>query len=180
MSGFEIREARPEEYVELGELTARAYLALGADGAPGGYDDELRDVTSRAAVCPVLVAVDAAGTVLGGATYVPDRGNPMCEHDVVRHSIRSRRERLLDEADKGAGFRTDQTPGGKHRPQVDRRQCPVGQHAHDLATRQFRAKHPFGGDRQPQVGHHRRTDTLGRRQPDAWRQHHGDLDAVAP
>ena len=80
--GIEIREARPAEHAVLGDLTASAYLALGDGGAPNGYDDELRDVASRAALAPVLVAVDDDGTVLGGCTYVPDRSNPMCEHDV--------------------------------------------------------------------------------------------------
>jgi GNAT superfamily N-acetyltransferase len=82
MSDVRIREARPDEFAELGELTASAYLALGDGGAPGGYDDVLRDVAARAAVCPVLVAVDEDGTLLGGCAYVPDRTNPMCEHDI--------------------------------------------------------------------------------------------------
>jgi len=77
-----VREVLPQEHAALGELIAAAYLALGDGGAPDGYDAELRDVAGRAAVCPVLVAVDTDGTVLGGATYVPDRSNPMCEHQV--------------------------------------------------------------------------------------------------
>lgn len=77
-----VREVLPEEHAALGQLIAEAYLALGDGGAPHGYDAELRDVAGRAALCPVLVAVDADGTVLGGATYVPDRTNPMCEHEV--------------------------------------------------------------------------------------------------
>jgi GNAT superfamily N-acetyltransferase len=79
---IEIREARPDEHAALGELTASAYLALGDGGAPNGYDDELRDVAGRAGLAPVLVAVDDDGTVLGGCTYVPDRTNPLCEHQV--------------------------------------------------------------------------------------------------
>jgi GNAT superfamily N-acetyltransferase len=82
MSDVRIREVRPDEFAELGELTASAYLALGDGGAPGGYLDVLRDVAARAAVCPVLVAVDEDGTLLGGCAYVPDRDNPMCEHDI--------------------------------------------------------------------------------------------------
>ena len=77
-----IRDVRPDEHAALGDLIAAAYLALGDEGAPDGYDDQLRDVASRAAVCPVLVAVDDDGTVLGGATYVPGPDNPMCEHSV--------------------------------------------------------------------------------------------------
>ena len=77
-----IREVRPEEHAELGELTVAAYEPLGDESAPDWYHDELRDVARRAAICPVLVAVDDDGTVLGGAAYVPGPDNPMCEHDV--------------------------------------------------------------------------------------------------
>jgi ribosomal protein S18 acetylase RimI-like enzyme len=72
-SGFTIREVRPEEYDVLGELTVRAYSALpGANDL--GYHAELRDVARRAALVPVLVAVDDGGRVLGGVTYVPGPG----------------------------------------------------------------------------------------------------------
>ncbi|MDQ6795163.1 MAG: GNAT family N-acetyltransferase [Chloroflexota bacterium] len=70
--GFEIREARPEEYQAAGELTVIAYAALGETDI--GYAEELRDVASRAGVVPVLVAVDPDGTMLGTVTYVPGPG----------------------------------------------------------------------------------------------------------
>ncbi len=77
-----VRLATPDDYAPLGDLIADAYQALGEGGAPEGYVDALRDVEGRAACCPVFVAIDTDGALLGGATYVPDRTNPFCEHSV--------------------------------------------------------------------------------------------------
>jgi ribosomal protein S18 acetylase RimI-like enzyme len=72
-ASFDIREARAEEYEAAGELTVLAYAAL--DGETDvGYVPELRDVATRAAAVPVLVAVDQDGTLLGTVTYVPGPG----------------------------------------------------------------------------------------------------------
>ena len=76
--GFAIREIRPDEYAALGEVTVRAYAGL-LSPADTEYIGELRDVGSRAAAVPVLVAVDGDGRVLGGVTYVPGPGTPMSE-----------------------------------------------------------------------------------------------------
>jgi GNAT superfamily N-acetyltransferase len=71
--GFSIREAKPEEYAALGELTVEAYRTVGETDE--GYFPELRDVAERAAVVPVLVAVDErTGAVIGGVTYIPGPG----------------------------------------------------------------------------------------------------------
>lgn len=75
---IEIREVRPEEWAVLGDLTVEAYVAVGEVGHPD-YLEHVRDVASRAAVCPVLVAVDPAGRILGGVTYVPGPGTPYSE-----------------------------------------------------------------------------------------------------
>ena len=75
---FTIREIRPEEHEALGEVTSRAY-ADELSPHDAGYFDELRDVAGRAAVVPVLVAVDVDGRVVGGATYVPGPGTPLSE-----------------------------------------------------------------------------------------------------
>lgn len=68
---FTIRAARPDEYADLGEITARAYLDDGLldFGADDPYLETLRDVAARAAGSEVLVAVDADGTVVGGVAY---------------------------------------------------------------------------------------------------------------
>lgn len=69
---FTIRAARPDEYADLGEITARAYLDDGLldFGADDPYLATLRDVAARAEEAEVLVAVGAGGGVLGGVAYV--------------------------------------------------------------------------------------------------------------
>ena len=76
----EVREVRPEEYAALGDVSVAAYLTVGEDGHDG-YLDFVRDVATRARICPVFVAVDDAGTVLGGVTYVPGPGTPYSESE---------------------------------------------------------------------------------------------------
>ena len=73
---FTIRPARPEEFDQLGEITAAAYLDDGLldFGADDPYLVLLRDVRSRARHAEVLVAVDADETVLGGVTFVGEPG----------------------------------------------------------------------------------------------------------
>ncbi|MFJ8359218.1 GNAT family N-acetyltransferase [Streptomyces sp. NPDC093984] len=75
-----IRQATPDEYATLGEITARAYLQDGLldFGESDAYLDELKDVAGRAAAAEVLVAV-ADGHVLGGVTFVPAGGGPMAD-----------------------------------------------------------------------------------------------------
>ena len=67
---MKVRVVRPGEYQALGELTAAAYTGLVSDG----YLVDLRDVDDRAEHAVVLVALDDAGGVLGGVTYVPGPG----------------------------------------------------------------------------------------------------------
>jgi ribosomal protein S18 acetylase RimI-like enzyme len=75
-----IRPVRPEEYERLGELTVAAYHSL-PDVMPHQaiYDERLRDVATRARTSCVLVAVDPAGELLGGATYVSGPDDPYSE-----------------------------------------------------------------------------------------------------
>ncbi len=69
---MDIRRVRRDEHRVLGELTVAAYAAIDpAVVEEDGDAGELRDVGSRVAEAEVLVAVDDAGTVLGGVTYVP-------------------------------------------------------------------------------------------------------------
>ena len=56
---FTIREIRPDEYEELGEVTVRAYAAVPGDDID--YHPQLRNVARRAGRIPVLVAVDPTG-----------------------------------------------------------------------------------------------------------------------
>jgi ribosomal protein S18 acetylase RimI-like enzyme len=65
-----VRPAAPADYEAIAELTVAAY---GADGQLEGdhdYDTHLRDVAPRAREGQLLVAVDAAGLVLGSVAYV--------------------------------------------------------------------------------------------------------------
>ncbi|RZB14941.1 GNAT family N-acetyltransferase [Streptomyces sp. F001] len=73
-----IRQAVPDEYELIGEITAQAYLQDGLldFGESDEYLVELKDVAKRAAA-DVLVAV-ADGHVLGGVTFVPS-GGPMAD-----------------------------------------------------------------------------------------------------
>jgi ribosomal protein S18 acetylase RimI-like enzyme len=67
-----IRPIRPGEHTELGRITVEAYRQLSGGDPLGSYEDELSAVSHRATDSVVLVAVDGAGDLLGGVTYVPD------------------------------------------------------------------------------------------------------------
>jgi ribosomal protein S18 acetylase RimI-like enzyme len=77
VTGLEVREAQPDEYEPLGELTVAAYATL-PGGGEDGYAGHLRNVRRRAATCPILVAVED-DRLLGGVTYVPGPGTPWSE-----------------------------------------------------------------------------------------------------
>jgi GNAT superfamily N-acetyltransferase len=78
-TGFTIREARPDEFERIGEIAVGAYRQL-EGSAVDGYVDEIRDTAARAAVVPVLVAIEGDGTILGTVTYVPGPG-PLAESE---------------------------------------------------------------------------------------------------
>jgi ribosomal protein S18 acetylase RimI-like enzyme len=79
VTAFVVREARPEEYAALGRITVDAYREAGETA--DDYFPELADVAGRAALVPVLAAVeDDTGRLLGTATYVPGPG-PFHEGD---------------------------------------------------------------------------------------------------
>ncbi len=94
-----IREVRPEEYAALGDLIVAAYRIVGE--LDPGYLEHVHDVGARAAVCPVLVAVDPGGRVLGGVTYVPGPGTPYSE--VEREGEAGFRMLAVDPAAQGLG-----------------------------------------------------------------------------
>jgi len=100
---FVIREIRPDEFEALGEVSVAAYRTVGAADYPD-YLESIRDVASRAAACPVLVAVDEAGRVLGGVTYVPGPGTPYSETEAVGEA--GFRMLAVDPAAQGRGIGT--------------------------------------------------------------------------
>jgi ribosomal protein S18 acetylase RimI-like enzyme len=76
-----VRPVAPDEHAIAGEIVASAYLDYPEVATDAAYLAELRDVAGRAAVVPVLVAVDVpTGTVLGTVTYVPGPG-PLAESE---------------------------------------------------------------------------------------------------
>ncbi|MGW0826492.1 GNAT family N-acetyltransferase [Streptomyces sp. NPDC002845] len=96
-----IRQARPDEYDALGEITAQAYLGDGLldFGESDGYLGELKDVAKRAAAAEVLVAVER-DRVLGGVTFVPS-GGPMA--DIARPGEAEIRMLAVTPASRGRG-----------------------------------------------------------------------------
>lgn len=77
---MKIRDARPDDYEQIGQLTVDAYNDINPHAMGGGYDEELRDVARRARDCAVLVAVDD-GDVVGAVTYVPGPDTSLSEFD---------------------------------------------------------------------------------------------------
>lgn len=96
-----IRQAHADEYDDLGEITAQAYLQDGLldFGESDWYLGELRDVAKRAAAADVLVALDG-DRLLGGVTFVPS-GGPMA--DIARPGEAEIRMLAVDRAARGRG-----------------------------------------------------------------------------
>ncbi|WP_461078779.1 GNAT family N-acetyltransferase [Streptomyces deserti] len=96
-----IRQATPDEYDTLGEITAQAYLQDGLldFGESDEYLGELKDVAKRAAAADVLVAV-GSGQLLGGVTFVPS-GGPMA--DIARPGEAEIRMLAVARAARGRG-----------------------------------------------------------------------------
>jgi ribosomal protein S18 acetylase RimI-like enzyme len=86
MTGVTVREALESELDAAGELVARAYGGIAVpDGHVAdyaGYLGHVRNARGRSRDCPILVAVDEAGALLGCVSYVPDAANPFAELEV--------------------------------------------------------------------------------------------------
>lgn len=76
--GFTIRQIRPSDYDRAGEIAVEAYRRIETNL---DYVDEIRNAGERAAVVPVLVAVDGDGSLLGTVTYIPGPGTPLSERE---------------------------------------------------------------------------------------------------
>lgn len=79
MSDLVVRNAHPDEYERVAELTIAAYRTLERDHLEDGYDEQIRDVRSRAANTDVLVALDHDGRIVGACTFVTEPGSPWLE-----------------------------------------------------------------------------------------------------
>jgi ribosomal protein S18 acetylase RimI-like enzyme len=74
---FLIRPIRSEECRALGEVLVAAFRSLAQPMPdPEGYERDLRDVWRRAQTTCQLVAVAAAGEVVGGGSYDDGPGSP--------------------------------------------------------------------------------------------------------
>ena len=73
-----IRDARPDEYQRVGELTVAAYRALSVDHLWGGYDDGILDTAGRAKQADIIVAVHD-DAVVGAVTFVTDEQSAWAE-----------------------------------------------------------------------------------------------------
>lgn len=98
-----VRPARPDEFGALGALTADAYVSAGQldPVTDHPYLSVLRDVAARAAHAEVLVAVDPAGTLLGGVTFVAGPGGPYA--DLARSGEAEFRALAVNAAARGRG-----------------------------------------------------------------------------
>ncbi len=97
---MEVRAVTPEEHEALAQVTVGAYRALLGPDLGHDYAAELADVSGRAALVEVLVAVDDCGRILGGITYIPGPG-PMSWFD--RSDQAGMRMLAVDPAAQGRG-----------------------------------------------------------------------------
>lgn len=75
-----VREARPDELTQVGELTVEGYAVDGYLDDDHGYAETLRDAAARASAGTVLVAVDRDNRVLGAvALFTRDAGPEFAE-----------------------------------------------------------------------------------------------------
>ena len=74
VSGVVVRDAQPEEYDRIGEITVTAYVADGFLRGDSEYADELRSAARRAREAELIAAVEVStGDVLGSVTLcLPD------------------------------------------------------------------------------------------------------------
>ena len=68
-AGITVRDARPDEWAEVGEVVVAAYEHAGLV-SNDGYLAHIREVEDRATAARVLVAVDEDDRILGSVTYV--------------------------------------------------------------------------------------------------------------
>lgn len=113
MPDVEIRLIEPSELEEVGELTARTYLA--EDMAGEDYAEVLRDVETRAAHATVLVALLDGG--LAGSVTVATRGGRYAEGYEAGTAII--RMLVTDPVFRGAGVGTALVQAALDRARAD-------------------------------------------------------------
>jgi ribosomal protein S18 acetylase RimI-like enzyme len=123
-SSITIRPIRPGEYEALGEMTVTAYRSLPYEMPHQDiYDVQLRDVTRRAQISCVLVAVSPAGELLGGVTYVSGPEDPYAEE--LNDGEAGIRMLAVDPARQGSGVGQALTRACLERARADGRRRVV-------------------------------------------------------
>ena len=115
-----VRLARPDEHAAIGRIADEAYAVYREVAGDDAYRAELRDVAGRAAVCPVYIALDEAGSPIGTATYVPGPDNALAEDE--REGEAGIRMLAVDPAARGRGAGTALTRALVERARADGRE----------------------------------------------------------
>ena len=145
---MKVRPAEPADYAMLGALTVAAYRAVpGYIGEPA-YEDELRDVGTRAVAVDtaVFVAVADDGAVLGGVTYAASPASPQAEFDDPEAA--GFRMLAVDPAGQGGGAGAALVKAGVERARADGRRriiihsTPWMTTAHGVYTRRGFTRRP--------------------------------------
>lgn len=97
MPTIEIRDARPEEYDEVGDVTARGYGDSHSTGTDS-YTRVLRNVADRAQSCDIVVAT-LDGVIVGAAAY-PHKGGP---YEDIAHAAHEGEFRMLTTVPEARG-----------------------------------------------------------------------------
>ncbi len=147
----EIREARPDEYEHVGELTYNAYLPLFGTGQLGWYGRQLRDVATRAESSEIVVA-EVDGAIVGALAYYDDYSGEIGESDVELVNSAGFRVLAVDPAAQGAGVGEALTRWCIDRATADGRSAVV-LHTTDYMQAAQRLYRRVGFDRFPEIDH---------------------------
>lgn len=96
MASIDVRDARPEEYDEVGEATVSGY---GADDSMAEYRAVLRDVATRSKSADIIVATLDA-TIVGAAAY-PHKGG---DYEDIAFAPHEAEFRMLTTTPAGRGL----------------------------------------------------------------------------
>jgi ribosomal protein S18 acetylase RimI-like enzyme len=116
-SVIEIRPAREDEYLAVGELVESAFRSLLGSDLSENYANELRDVAIRARSTDVFVAL-LGERIVGSVTYVGDPSSPFAEE--LEAGEVGVRMLAVDPAVQGSGVGRAMMEFCKLRAQADR------------------------------------------------------------
>lgn len=149
---MQIREARPDEYEHVGEITYNAYLPLFGTGSLGWYGRQLRDVAARAEVAEVIVA-ELSDEVVGALAYYDDYSSEVEDSDVELVNSAGFRVLAVSPQAQGAGVGAALTTWCIERARADGRAAVV-LHTTDYMQAAQRLYRRVGFGRFPAIDHH--------------------------